>query len=97
MSETASSSPASRRSFIRQGTAAAVALPAVVSTLAACGETKASAVPPKDPKPATPPPPTGQQKADEMDAMHEKGIKAFPAKTEGKGNQLLAAAAWRRA
>ena len=24
-----------------------------------------------------------------MDAMHEKGIKAFPAKTEGKGNQLL--------
>ena len=29
-------------------------------------------------------------KADNMDAMHEKGIKAFPAKTEGKGNQLLA-------
>ena len=28
--------------------------------------------------------------ADEMDAMHEKGIKAFPAPTEGKGNQLLA-------
>jgi FtsP/CotA-like multicopper oxidase with cupredoxin domain len=27
--------------------------------------------------------------ADAMDAMHEKGIKAFPAKTEGKGNQLL--------
>ena len=24
-----------------------------------------------------------------MDAMHEAGIKAFPAKTEGKGNQLL--------
>ena len=89
MSETASSSPASRRSFIRQGTAAAVALPAVVSTLAACGETKATAVPPKDPKPATPPPPSAQQKADQMDAMHEKGIKAFPAKTEGKGNQLM--------
>ena len=29
-------------------------------------------------------------RADSMDAMHEKGIKAFPAKTEGKGNQLLA-------
>ena len=29
-------------------------------------------------------------RADAMDAMHEKGIKAFPAKTEGKGNQLLA-------
>ena len=27
-----------------------------------------------------------------MDAMHEKGVKAFPAKTEGKGNQLLDAA-----
>ncbi len=27
--------------------------------------------------------------ADVMDAMHEKGIKAFPAKTEGKGNQLM--------
>jgi len=32
---------------------------------------------------------TAQQKADEMDAMHERGVKAFPAKTEGKGNQLL--------
>jgi FtsP/CotA-like multicopper oxidase with cupredoxin domain len=28
--------------------------------------------------------------AEQMDAMHEKGIKAFPAKTAGKGNQLLA-------
>src|SRR4029079_8515404 len=28
--------------------------------------------------------------ADAMDAMHEAGIKAFPAKTSGKGNQLLA-------
>ena len=27
--------------------------------------------------------------ADKMDAMHEAGIKAFPAKTAGKGNQLL--------
>ncbi|HEU5174588.1 MAG TPA: multicopper oxidase domain-containing protein [Gemmatimonadaceae bacterium] len=27
--------------------------------------------------------------ADEMDAMHEKGVKAFPAATAGKGNQLL--------
>jgi manganese oxidase len=30
-----------------------------------------------------------REKADAMDAMHEKGVKAFPAKTEGKGNQLL--------
>ncbi len=28
-------------------------------------------------------------KAEEMDAMHEKGIKAFPAKTKGKGNQVM--------
>ena len=27
--------------------------------------------------------------ADDMDRMHEAGVKAFPAKTEGKGNQLL--------
>jgi FtsP/CotA-like multicopper oxidase with cupredoxin domain len=27
--------------------------------------------------------------ADKMDAMHEAGVKSFPAKTEGKGNQLL--------
>ncbi|MEP6691649.1 MAG: copper oxidase [Gemmatimonadaceae bacterium] len=30
--------------------------------------------------------------ADQMDAMHEAGIKAFPAKTQGKGNQLMAPA-----
>lgn len=30
-----------------------------------------------------------RRRADEMDAHHEKGIKAFPAKTEGKGNQLM--------
>ena len=29
--------------------------------------------------------------ADAMDALHEKGMKAFPAPTEGRGNQLLAA------
>src|SRR5690348_11510446 len=27
--------------------------------------------------------------ADAMDAMHEKGIKAFPAKTAGLGNQIM--------
>ncbi|HET9441012.1 MAG TPA: multicopper oxidase domain-containing protein, partial [Longimicrobiales bacterium] len=27
--------------------------------------------------------------ADEMDRMHEAGVKAFPARTEGKGNQIL--------
>src|SRR5688500_636938 len=33
---------------------------------------------------------TAQSAAEKMDAMHEAGIKAFPAKTAGKGNQLLA-------
>jgi FtsP/CotA-like multicopper oxidase with cupredoxin domain len=89
MSETASPSSASRRTFLRHGATAAVALPAVMSTLAACGETKATTAPPKDPKPAAPPPPSPRQKADEMDAMHEKGVKAFPAKTEGQGNQPM--------
>ena len=72
-------SPATRRAFIHRGAAAAVTLPAVVSTLAACGETKAAA----------PRPPSPREKADQMDAMHEKGVKAFPAKTEGQGNQVL--------
>jgi FtsP/CotA-like multicopper oxidase with cupredoxin domain len=90
MSEIIASSRASRRTFLRRGAAAAVALPAVVSGLAACGETKASAPPAAD-KPASPRPvPTPREQADQMDAMHEKGIKAFPAKTEGKGNQPLA-------
>jgi FtsP/CotA-like multicopper oxidase with cupredoxin domain len=34
-------------------------------------------------------PADARARADQMDAMHEKGIKAFPARTEGKGNQLL--------
>jgi FtsP/CotA-like multicopper oxidase with cupredoxin domain len=33
---------------------------------------------------------TSSQTADDMDAKHEKGVKAFPAKTEGLGNQPLA-------
>src|SRR5688572_20444685 len=33
---------------------------------------------------------TAAAAAEQMDAMHEAGIKAFPAKTAGKGNQLLA-------
>jgi FtsP/CotA-like multicopper oxidase with cupredoxin domain len=32
----------------------------------------------------------GQHKAEDMDALHAKGVKAFPAKTEGLGNQRLA-------
>jgi len=82
-------SPASRRAFLRKGAAAAVALPAVVSTLSACKGTSAAPSKPATAKPTAPPPLTPREKADQMDAMHEKGVKAFPAKTEGKGNLLL--------
>jgi FtsP/CotA-like multicopper oxidase with cupredoxin domain len=82
-----SADPSSRRDFIRRGTAAAVVLPSALSSLAACADTKAAPPPPEK---AAPIAPTARQRADTMDAMHEKGVKAFPAKTEGKGNQLLA-------
>ena len=84
----------SRRDFLRKGAVAAVTLPAVAG-LAACTETKAAPRPAawpsrrprrRRPRPSSP----ARQKADAMDAMHEEGIKAFPAKTAGKGNQLLA-------
>jgi manganese oxidase len=39
--------------------------------------------------PAHPAPATAAAVAEEMDRMHEAGIKAFPAKTAGKGNQVL--------
>ena len=85
-------SPETRRSFIRKGAVAAAALPALA--LSACAETKAAAAPAARPDSLPPAPEepvlSAREKADAMDAMHEKGIKAFPAKTAGKGNQLLA-------
>lgn len=82
--------PASRRDFLRLGATAAVALPALAS-LTACSETKAAPAPADTTRAAQPAAPvlSERQKADAMDAMHEKGMKAFPAKTAGKGNQLL--------
>ena len=86
--------PSTRRAFLRTGAAAAAALPAV-AVLGACGETRASESPAKAAKPVAPPAPpapalTPREQADAMDAMHEKGIKAFPARTEGQGNLPLA-------
>ncbi len=77
----------SRRSFLAKGAAAALALPVVATALAACNQTAARtpAAAAATAKPAL----TGRQQADEMDAMHEKGIKAFPAKTAGVGSVLL--------
>jgi FtsP/CotA-like multicopper oxidase with cupredoxin domain len=81
-----------RRRFIRDGAMAALA----AGTLAACRKSEAAA---KTTAAAgthagmstpTPAPVSAETKAEEMDRMHEAGIKAFPAKTAGKGNQLLA-------
>lgn len=84
---------ASRRAFIRKGTVAAVALPAVVSSLSSCAGPAPAAAKPSGPSatPAVPPAPpkSVRQLADEMDAHHEAGVKAFPAPTAGKGCQLL--------
>ena len=88
-SDVRSANADSRRDFLRKGTVAAIALPAL-SVLGACGESKAAAAPTAAANSATPPnPPSAQQKADAMDAMHQKGIKAFPAATSGNGNQLF--------
>jgi manganese oxidase len=69
-------------------------------TATAGGTTAAGAAPAKAPHdtdqsggtnaahPTTPA--DARSRADQMDAMHEKGIKSFPAKTAGKGNQVLA-------
>ena len=79
--------PTSRRSFLRTASLTAVG----GAALAACrkaGTTPAVAAVAQ--AAATPAPLTPLQMADQMDAMHEKGIKAFPAKSEGKGNTLLA-------
>jgi manganese oxidase len=84
--------PTSRRDFLRKGAAAAVALPAIAG-LGACTETDTAAARTPPRASISPAAPTlvlsPRDKADAMDAMHEKGIKAFPAKTEGKGNQIM--------
>jgi FtsP/CotA-like multicopper oxidase with cupredoxin domain len=81
-----------RRDFVRLS-ALGLAIPA----LAACDPTGSENKPVKAESPAAGVTAaaapkaelTAKQKSDEMDRMHEAGIKAFPAKTEGKGNQPL--------
>jgi manganese oxidase len=79
----------SRRDFLKRGTSVAVALPTALSALAACSDKAPEAAVAAQPAAAAAPPLTPSQRADEMDAMHERGVKAFPAATEGKGNQIL--------
>ena len=82
---------ASRRSFLK--TAAATALAG--GALAACSDSQAqkSKLQAHDMSGGTnaphPAPPSPAAAAAAMDAMHEAGIKAFPAKTEGKGNVIM--------
>src|SRR5213076_2443641 len=85
----------SRRAFLRTASLTAVG----AGALAACGKAAgassklASASVAHDPHATMPPAPPvidPRAAADAMDAMHEKGIKAFPAKTAAHGNQLLA-------
>ncbi|MHB1327330.1 MAG: multicopper oxidase family protein [Gemmatimonadales bacterium] len=86
-----------RRTFLQRG-AVALAVPALGTALTACAGTEAK-VPaaPKAPETShttthqtAPAALTPRERADKMDADHEAGIKAFPAKTEGKGNQIMA-------
>ncbi len=90
-----------RRDFLRKSVMTAIAAPVAVSALASCKDSAAQRTATASdsdhsggataPHPSTPAaaPVDPRARADQMDAMHEKGIKAFPAKTEGKGNQLL--------
>jgi FtsP/CotA-like multicopper oxidase with cupredoxin domain len=88
--------PTSRRAFLRRGTLATLAIPTSLAALNSCLPAKpeearaaSSAPPAPEPHAAAVAPPTRAARAEEMDAMHEAGVKAFPAKTEGKGNLLM--------
>jgi len=81
----------SRRSFLK-GASFSVGIPVLGGVLAACGtDTQASTQPTHEMTPAAQSQPATMT-ADEMDAMHEAGIKTFLAggSTQGLGNQPLA-------
>jgi len=80
---------ASRRDFIKTSALSALA----TTALAACakGSVAGSDTGSNAAGTASAPPSvkTVRQLADEMDKMHEAGVKAFPAKSAGMGNQIL--------
>jgi FtsP/CotA-like multicopper oxidase with cupredoxin domain len=91
-----------RRTFLKNGALGALAAGALAACKGAAAESAPPvAATPSMNHGATPPAPNAppavaslslaekRRRADEMDAMHEKGMKAFPAKTQGKGNQIL--------
>jgi manganese oxidase len=90
----------SRRGFLR-ASAVGLAVPIAGAALAACSTGEAgsetAAVVGADSNASggtvaanVPAPKSAREAADEMDAMHEAGVKAFPAKSAGKGNQPIA-------
>jgi FtsP/CotA-like multicopper oxidase with cupredoxin domain len=98
MSET-TAAITSRRAFLRKGAVAAAALSTASALLSACaGESKTEPTVTKAPEhsaraapaAAAPKMKSAAERAAEMDAMHEAGMKAFPAKTSMWGNQPLA-------
>ena len=72
---------------------AALVIP-TAATMAACSDSPAQGANPGgdsvvNSKVPAAPVMTARQQADEMDAIHEAGVKAFPAATAGKGNLLM--------
>ncbi|MEO7648049.1 MAG: hypothetical protein ABIV11_07435, partial [Gemmatimonadaceae bacterium] len=82
---TTESTQTGRRAFLRKSALTALLAPVAVGALAACEARKE----PGAAAPSAPPPKSEREMADEMDRMHEAGVKAFPAKTVGKGNQPM--------
>jgi len=83
----------SRRDFLRNTAITALAGSALAACSVADQDAQATKVNDADHSGGTmapnPAPLTTGAAADAMDKMHEAGVKAFPAKTAGKGNQLM--------
>lgn len=92
---------ATRRRFLRRSAVAALTVPAVAALgckaeSGAQGGRPATMVPSDSDQSGgsmaahpTVPAGTAVSKSEEMDRMHEEGVKSFPAPTQGKGGQLL--------
>jgi manganese oxidase len=82
--------PRSRRDILK-AMGLGMSFPAAAAVLSACGTTEAPAAPAHSSAHQIMATSTAAGPAwEEMDRMHEAGIKAFPAKTSGQGNQPLA-------
>ena len=83
MSDIPVNEASTRRNFLKRAAVTAIA----GGALAACKDSSVSsnAVTAAPAKPATP----ALSAAETMDKLHEAGVKAFPAKTAGKGNQPM--------